>query len=176
MKRIFAVLLLLAGALSADEKPIGFWLAGGGGVYGGGSRESFGYGGGGQLGVYLPPLETRMNFILGFDYHSATLSDSLWGTRNVTFKALTFGLGAGTAPKKSTYYIRLSLGMNYLMMDGTKTDMNEPSSVLVPFAGLSAGKIWGQGLFLELAGSYTFESTYGYFFGGARAGIIFAPE
>jgi len=183
MKRTLVALLLVASAALADDKPTGFWFAGGGAIFTGGSHQDMGYGPSVEAGIFLPPLETRMFLSTGFQMHinSVTLLDSVWDPihenyvrreRSASIKEIPIMVGVGTQPHKSRWFMKLGAGLHILLLSGLPE--TEPTMQWDMGLKTSAGYSWGNGLFLELGGGYIFDSNYGYVYPFARAGFLVA--
>lgn len=183
MKKLSLALLILMGVLSADDKPTGFWLCGGGSLFTGGSHDGMSYGVSTETGIFLPPLETRMFLSSGFQMHitPATLKDSVYDsehdrwvkrTRDVSIKEIPVMIGIGTQPHKSRWFLKLATGLHILFLSGVAED--EPTFQWSMGVKTSGGYIWGNGLFLETGGGYIFDENYGYVYPFLRAGLLFA--
>jgi hypothetical protein len=183
MKKIFFAALILTGILSADDKPTGFWLCGGGAIFAGGTHDGMSYGLSSETGVFLPPLETRMFLSSGFQMHinPATLIDSSYDsdndrwvkrTRDVSIKEIPVMIGIGTPPHRSRWFLKLATGLHILLLSGVAED--EPTLQWSMGLKASGGYIWGNGLFLETGGGYILDENYGYAYPFLRAGLLFA--
>lgn len=183
MKKFFFALLIMMGTLSADDRPTGFWLCGGGAVFTGGTHDGMSYGASAETGIFLPPLETRMFLSSGFQMHitPATLVDSSYDsennrwvkrTRDVSIKEIPVMIGIGTPPHRSRWFLKLATGLHILLLSGVAED--EPTLQWSMGLKASGGHAWGNGLFLEAGGGYILDKNYGYVYPFLRAGLLFA--